>query len=108
MYIYERQFKLKPGVEPDEMIQLLKDAGSRVYRGVPGLKSVDILKYAPAGGNPPKWDYAVVAVWESEEALRKSKIYDRWKDNAPDAVQKFPAMEEEYSVAFAIPVASMM
>ena len=107
MYIYERQFTLKPGLEPDEMLQLLKEAGSRVYSGIPGLKSVSIFKYAPAGGNPLKGDYAVVEVWESEEAHRKGKTYEKWMDTEPDAVQKLLAMEQEYSDAFATLVASI-
>ena len=68
MHIFELQFTVKPGIDDDEGIRLFNELAVPILRKIPGLISVGIYEYSPAGDNIPVWDYVYIEVWESEEA----------------------------------------
>ena len=75
--IFEFQFKLKPNVCENEMLNLFNEAALPILRKIPGLISVYVIKYTATGlsGGTPEWDYVWIEVWESDEAHRKA-----WSD----------------------------
>ena len=103
MFIYELQFTLKPGTKPDELLRLFNDVAAPRFRKIPGLTSVTIVKYMPAGNKPPEWEYAYVEVWESREAHDSQA---RGQAETAELYAKFGAMVDKRSGAFATPVAS--
>ena len=103
MFIYELQFTLKPDAKPEELLRLFNDVAAPRFRKIPGLTSVTIVKYTPAGSKPPGWEYAYVEVWESKEA---HDSHSRDQAETAELYAKFGAMVDKRSGAFATPVAS--
>ena len=102
MRIFEARIKLKPDADVDKMLKKFNEQSVPVYRKIPGCISANILKYDESA----EWDYALVVIWESEEARKKAHADKAFDEMNKEGDSGTSSMIDEVSRSIATVVAS--